>query len=189
MIKSNNETAVTTSTNSTGRDAERMLHIRFWLSHHYGTTNFNPKPGTPQYDALFWMAHVDVPSILGDDLSLHIPNILNNTNEEETDLLSNSNISIRITQRFALLLLFFNNIGTENLMLGGWASLIGARLSECIWPGVTCRTSLDTINHTKTTVVTGLELNPWVATLHGTIPTEIGLLTNLGPSILQYCFV
>ena len=183
MTASNNQTTTTPAIGSNpDNDDERMFQIRLWLSRRYGTTNFDPEPGTPQYDALYWMAYVDVPSILGSDIQPRIPPTTNNTDENNAAELWNSNISIRITQRFVLLLLFFNNIGTENLMLGGWASLTGARLTECIWPGITCRTLAGTANKTKLSVVTGLELNPWIAHLHGTIPTEIGLLSSLGVS-------
>jgi hypothetical protein len=181
LTSPSNQTAITTdSSNNTASDDERFFRIRICLSRHYGNTNFDPLPGTPQHDALAWMAYVDVPSLLGTDLQLRTPSTTNYTNEEEATLRWNENLSIRVTQRYVLLLFFFNNIGAENLMLGGWASLTGARLTECIWPGISCRTIAGATKNSKTSVVTGLELNPWIAHLHGTIPTEIGLLPYLG---------
>ena len=188
IVTSYNHTTTTTTSsgNSTASGDERWSHIRNIVRDRYGESAFDPIPGTPQHDALVWMAYVDVPSILGHDLQLRsIASETNDTNETEAALVWNTNLSIRITQRYVLLVLFFHNIGTEHLMLGGWASLTGARLTECIWPGITCRRKVTTATepNTQLSVVTGLELNPWIAHLHGSIPTEIGFLPHLGASL------
>jgi hypothetical protein len=172
IISTSNQTAISTTTvisvtNHSNESENRLHQIRLWLG-----DDFNPPPGMPQYDALVWLAYDDMPTILGTDLQPRLPR--NDTNQAES-IRWNSNLSTRITQRYVLLLLFFANIGTEDLMLGGWGSLTGARLIECIWPGVTCRTSPDGIS-----VVTGVEMNPNIGHLHGSIPAEIGLLSNLG---------
>jgi hypothetical protein len=123
----------------------------------------DPISGTPQYDALVWMADVDAPNILGDINS--------------TVLAHSDDLLTHLTQRYALLVIFFAVIGPEHLTLGGWASITGARLPECLWPGVTCRIAHGT---NAATVVVGLKLDPKVASVQGSLPTELGLLSNLG---------
>jgi hypothetical protein len=152
---------------------ERFNQIQDWLS---GT--FDAIPGTPQYDAVAWMANIDIPSILGNDIQKpsHMTDV-NRTVNGESDLL------IRITQRYALLVIYFAVIGIDNLALGGWASLTGARLPECIWPGITCYTD----KSTNTTIVSGLDLNPTVGRVAGSLPTELGLLSNLGTLQTALC--
>jgi hypothetical protein len=161
---------------------ERFNHIRDWLSDY--DHPFDPTPGSPQYHAILWMAFVDMPTILGKG----IQKPLNSTN---------MNLSIRITQRYVLLVIFFQNIGMDHLALGGWASITGARLTECIWPGVTC-TTIKVNNEDGTTansitqevtVVTGLNLNPTIGLLRGSLPTELGLLSNLRTLQNVHCSV
>jgi hypothetical protein len=73
----------------------------------------DPLPGTPQLDALEWMA--------SDDLELW---------DYET-------ISVeRLKQRYALVV-FHIATGRWNTR-GGWATPSGARMHECYWPGVYC---------------------------------------------------
>jgi hypothetical protein len=73
----------------------------------------DPLPGTPQLDALEWMA--------SDDLELW---------DYET-------ISVeRLKQRYALAV-FHIATGRWNTR-GGWATTSGARQHECYWPGVYC---------------------------------------------------
>ena len=164
----------TTSTNvtivpalpSSNRERFRLL------CSYIGCDDNDPIIGTPQYEALFWMTNVDSPTILGD---------INNT-----DLANDDDLKRRIIQRYALLVFFFAVIGPEHLLLGGWASVTGARLPECLWPGVTCRATPGTKDPT---VVVGLLFDATIARLHGSLPTDLGLLSNLGRFGKQQMFV
>jgi hypothetical protein len=142
---------------------ERFNLIRKYVFGGQNIFSGGPNIGTPQYNALTWMADIDAPNILGEINS--------------TELAHSADLSTRITQRYALLVIFFAIIGPEQLALGGWASITGARLPECIWPGVTCRTTHGT---NTATVVVGLHLDPMISRVHGSLPTELGLLSNLG---------
>ena len=157
----------------------RLEAIHEWLE-----TDF-PLPGTPQGAALEWMVSSDFKYILGETIpskaeyDLYSEILASNASGSieyvKDEHKSMEKFRTRVTQRYALLVLDFAT-GMES-PLGGWATLTGARLHECTWPGVVCRRDDDAVK--------ALELDPSVffsGAPAGSIPSEIGLLTNLGTS-------
>jgi hypothetical protein len=109
----------------------------------------HPEPETPQSLALEWLAK--------DDFELwNYPDV---TMEQ-------------LTQRYALAVLHIAT-GRWN-QRGGWATSSGARITECIWPGVSCDRN-DTVN--------ALALDSSLGIMQGSIPSEIALLSSLGKSV------
>lgn len=76
----------------------------------------------------------------------------------------------RLKQRYALAV-FHIATGRWN-KIGGWATPSGAREHECFWPGVSC--DRDNV------MVLALELDTFVGTLQGSIPSEVIFLSSLG---------
>jgi hypothetical protein len=159
----------TTATNDNA--TVRLESIRAWLQ-------VDPAPGTPQDKASHWLAEGDLTYILGDPIP---------SKQQYDDMKNNSSLNtgkeyaameafrVHITQRYALLVFFFTAI-VDGIALGGWASITGARLPECLWPGVDC---------IDQDVVTGLEISSSLGFLQGSLPTELGLLSKLG----MYCTI
>jgi hypothetical protein len=90
---------------------------------------------------------------------------------EDLEMWDYETISVeRLKQRYALAV-FHIATGRWNKR-GLWASPSGAREHECFWPGVSC--DRDKLN------VLSLELDLFVGTLQGSIPSDIILLSSLG---------
>jgi len=168
----------------------RLEAIREWLQLDL------PLPGgTPQEAALDWMVSSDFSYILGATIpskaeynlynQVVVENANNNSvtvayvNDEHKEM---ERFLFHVTQRYALLVFYFAT-GMDS-PLGGWATMTGARLHECIWPGVVCRGQDDAVKE--------LELNPSVygaATPTGSIPSEIGMLQHIGTTARRSLFV
>lgn len=76
----------------------------------------------------------------------------------------------RLVQRYALLVFYFSTGRWSRHP--GWANFFGTFMHECSWPGVVC--DLDD------RYVVRLDVSAKLGVPRGTIPSEIGLLTNLG---------
>ena len=168
----------------------RVEAIREWLQLDL------PLPGTltPQEAALEWMVSSDFSYILGATIPSKAEyNLYNqalvenaNNNDEPVAYVNDEHKEMErflfhVTQRYALLVFYFAT-GMES-PLGGWATMTGARLHECIWPGVVCRSEDDAVKE--------LELNPSVygtAAPTGSIPSEIGMLEHIGTTARRCLF-
>lgn len=190
---------------------ERWETIRAWLpnsSSNAITTSTSSSTatglGTFALNALSWLVHGDLPTILGPlpshqefeffqakqkslqganndniEMAFLTPYNISSDDEEQQQLYTYlESFSCHVTQRFALLVLFFAILESSGgVPLGGWASVTGARLHECLWPGVICLRDHDYLS--------ALELDTSIGMLEGSLPTELGLLTHLG----SYFFV
>jgi hypothetical protein len=88
----------------------------------------------------------------------------------------------RVVQRYALVV-FYMATGSWRSSQGGWANPDGAHLHECEWPGVYCHdgtTYSDDKSVNNHMVVRAIEIDSFLGTLKGTLPTEIGHFTQLG---------
>lgn len=129
-------------------------------------------PGTPQRQAVDWLGGGggDLTYILGDDLPSKRAYDRYQTNitlERTEEYFALETLRERITQRYALLVLYFALGGKYPLL--GWATLSGARLDECSWPNVACDFDRQYITQIQ-----------FDARMVGRIPSEIGLLSKLG---------
>jgi hypothetical protein len=162
--------------NISDHSEDRFTVIGAWLNME------NATPGTCQHEALLWLAHADLPHILGPlpskqayDITTGLETLHPNvTVDGDTGSIAEVEAFLqRLTQRFALLVLYFAAMEAGGgVPAGGWASITGARLNECLWPGVICSV--------KGQYVSGLEIDPNIGFLQGSLPTELGLLSNLG---------
>jgi hypothetical protein len=128
----------------------------------------SPKKNTPQFQALRFLIYND-----------KFYNLLNDDDDEEEDHIDDpddpdwQDIIPNLEQRYALLVLYYG-LGGEFAGRNGWASLSGALLHECSWPGILCEEDF---------VVTELVLDPHVvarpSAIQGRLHTEIGRLRNL----------
>lgn len=167
-----------TAAPSSNGNGARYDAIREWLS---DVMDDPVVPGTAQHDALFWLATGDTRKILGDELpSKQLYDAYQNgmpPSSSSIALVDETHAAlvafrIHIVQRYAMLVIFYSVIGVDGLKLGGWATLTGSHLTECIWPGAICRDDV---------ALTSLALdNPTLGLIRGSLPTELGLLTNLG---------
>lgn len=129
-------------------------------------------PGSPQRQAVDWLGGGggDLSHILGDELPNKQAYDIYQTNltmERTEDYFALEALRERITQRYALLVLYFALGGKYPLL--GWATLSGARLEECSWPNVAC--------DFEKQYITQLQFD---SRMVGRIPSEIGLLSKLG---------
>jgi hypothetical protein len=168
--------------NISDHSEDRFTVIGAWLNME------NATPGTYQHDALLWLAHADLPHILGPlpskqayDITAGLETLHPNvTVDGDTGSIAEVEAFLqRLAQRFALLVLYFAVMEAGGgVPAGGWASITGARLNECLWPGVICSD--------KGQYVSGLEIDPNVGFLQGSLPSELGLLSNLGKSTQRH---
>jgi hypothetical protein len=119
-----------------------------------------PEEGSPQHLALWWLASQDMPHILPLD--------------DETDPW----LQQRVEQRYALLVFYF---AAGQYSGTGWATVSGARLHECLWPGTFC----DEEDETWDVIVNGLELDPLIGVPQGPMVSELGMLSNLGTCMTE----
>jgi hypothetical protein len=152
-----NHASMTTSTRATQRfdQLAAELHV------------VSPRENTPQFQALWFLIHSDKQyNLLDDDIEK------DGQDSDWQDILPN------LEQRYALLVVYYG-LGGKFAGRSGWASLMGALLHECSWPGVQC----------EGFVVTELVIDPSVVVrssdIAGQLPAEIGRLWNLRRLIIS----
>jgi hypothetical protein len=156
-------------------DADNGSHLADTV-HHQNTKlkdiltlfGFHPQPSSPQFMAIEFLANEDTDNhIPSNDIKALLLDLEQKKNNKESSYLFQ-----RLIQRYVVLTIYFSMTSYKNW--NGFNQLMQVRLHECNWPGVMC-------NRDK--VVTDIKSNENIGRLRGTIPTEIGLLSELGKLI------